>query len=136
MYTYICKRSIYMFLLPVVAEQTYYPCARSFRGKIRVDGCNHFNHLVCIYWFNQISYVPQYFIQWSSDRGSGRRPSKNMEARERRVCLVKCFPAILGCSDFVYGEISGIPTELIPRPMSKFLLEKKLRALEKCPFYV
>ena len=52
------------------------------------------------------------------------------------ACLVKCFFATLNYSDFVYGEISGIPTELIPRPMSKFLLEKKLRGLKKCHFGV
>ena len=33
-------------------------------------------------------------------------------------------PATLGCSDFVYGEISSIPTKLIPNPVSKLLWEK------------
>ena len=38
--------------------------------------------------------------------------------------FVKGFPAILGCSDFVYGEIFSIPTEPISNSVSKFLLEK------------
>ena len=42
--------------------------------------------------------------------------------------------AFPGCSDSVYGEISGIPTELISNPVSKFLLEKKLRSLKLVVF--
>ena len=34
--------------------------------------------------------------------------------------------ATLGCLNFVYGEMSGIPTAPISNPVSKFLLEKKL----------
>ena len=44
--------------------------------------------------------------------------------------FVKWFPATLGCSDCVYGEISIVPTKLVSNPVSKFLLEKKLRSLK------
>ena len=38
--------------------------------------------------------------------------------------FIKCFHGTLGGSDCVYGEISIIPTKLIPNPVSKFVLEK------------
>ena len=44
--------------------------------------------------------------------------------------LIKGFPVILGCSDFVYGDISSIPTELISNPVSKLLLEKSYDCLK------
>ena len=40
------------------------------------------------------------------------------------TCLVKCFPAIVGCSDFVYGKIFGMPTELTSYSVSTFFFRK------------
>ena len=40
------------------------------------------------------------------------------------VSLVKYVSATLGCSDFVYDDVSSISTELISNPVSKLLLKK------------
>ena len=84
----------------------------------------------------------------SSVRGSGCRPYQKLAGLRSRVanittaaqpffaCLVKCFSVTLSCSDFVYGEISSIPTELISNSVSKFVLEKKLRSLKLSHFRV
>ena len=58
-------------------------------------------------------------------------PTNNLEAQKvGLLCMLQqrsSFSHVtLGCSDFV----SSIPTEVIANPVSKFLLEKKLRSLK------
>ena len=68
-------------------------------------------------------------------------PAKNFEARavgllymSQKPCrfssLVKCFLTTLGCSDYVYKEISIVPSKHISNLMLKFLLEIKLISLK------